>query len=127
MSDITKYTDFFHDGSVTDIDHVGDELIISMESAEMSEEDVKDDRIRGKLHVEGIKDIKINHKPFLKIIKKVYDDGGIFNFEIKKNSIELSIDWVNFPPKAKANEFSVIKIEAEKIWWENIPDLETVY
>jgi hypothetical protein len=31
---------------------------------------------------------------------------------------------VNFPPKPEINDFSVIKIEAEKIWWENDADSE---
>ena len=103
-----------------------------MESSEMDEEDIKndiilakDDRLRGKLHIEEIKSIQINDKPYLEIVKKMYDEGGIVNFEIAKNSIMLSIDWVNFPPKPEVNDFSIIKIEAEKIWWENIPDLET--
>ena len=134
MIDINKYADFFHDGSIIDIDHIGNKMIISMESAEVDEEDIKDAitiakdaRIRGKLHIEGIKSVRINNKPYLEIIKKIYDEGGIVNFEITNNSVILSIDWVNFPPNPKINEFSVIKIEAEKIWWENIPDLEASY
>ncbi len=129
MGDINKYVDFFHDGSIIDIDHIGNKMTISMESAEVDEEDIKDDialakdaRIRGKLHIEKIKSIIINNKPYLEIVKKIYDEGGIVNFEITKNSVLLSIDWVNFPPNQKINEFSVIKVEAEKIWWENIPD-----
>lgn len=128
--DINKYADFFHDGSIVDIDHIGKTMIISMESAEICREDInvkdivaKDDRIRGKLHIEKIKAIEVNSKPYLKPIKKMYDDGGIVNFELTKSSVMLSIDWVNFPPNPKISEFSVIKIEAEKIWWENTPDL----
>lgn len=131
MIDINKYADFFHDGSIIDIDHIGNKMIISMESAEVDEEDVKggitlakDARIRGKLHIEEIKSVRINNKPYLEIIKKIYDEGGIVNFEIAKNSVMISIDWVNFPPNPKINEFSDIKIEAKKIWWENIPGLE---
>lgn len=126
--DISKNTAAFHDGSIIAINHSKDHAIVLMESAEMDEEDVKDDvmlsrdnRIRGKLHIEGIRNIQINNKPFLNKIKKEYDDGGIFSFEIAKNFVKLSIDWVNFPPKPQVNEFSVLKIEAEKIWWENTP------
>lgn len=127
---ISKYTAFFHDGSIFDIQHVKDKIEFSMASAEMDEEDVEDDialsqddQIQGKLYIEGIKNIKINDKLFLGVLKKIYDNGRIFDFEITKNSVELSIDWVNFPPKSEANEFSVIEIEAEKIYWANIPDL----
>jgi hypothetical protein len=120
----------FFNGSVMDIQHTEDKIELSMASAEMDLEDIendiilsKDDSIQGKLHIEGVKNIKIDEKPFLGIIKKTYDNGKIFDFEITRNSVELSIDWVNFPPKPEVNEFSVIKIEAEKIWWENIPNL----
>lgn len=129
MIDINKYADFFHDGSIIDIDHTGKRMIIVMESAEVDKEDIKDDiplsndaRIRGILHIEEIKSIKTNNNPRLEVLNKKYDEGGIVNFEITKNSVLLSIDWVNFPPNPKINEFSVIEIEAKKIWWENIPD-----
>lgn len=134
MNVINNYTDFFHDGSIIDINHFEKKMIIFMESAEVDKKDIKNDiiiakdaRLRGKLHIEEIKSVTINNKPYLKIVKKIYDEGGIVNFEIKKNCIELSIDWVNFPPKPAINEFSTIRIEAEKIWWENIPDLSDEY
>ncbi len=127
---ISKYAAFFHDGSVFDIKHTGSKIELSMRSAEMDEEDVKDDivlskddRIQGKLHIEGIKSIEINSKLFLNVLQKEYDNGRIFDFEIAENSIELSIDWVNFPPHSEVNDFSVIRIEASNIYWENIPNL----
>jgi hypothetical protein len=132
--DISKYTAFFHDGSIMDIQHIKNKIEISMASAEMDEEDVKDDNIlskddsiQGKLHIEGIKSIEISGKPFSGIIQKLYDNGRIFDFVIMNNFVELLIDWVNFPPKPEINEFSIIKIEAEKIWWENIPNLADRY
>ena len=128
---ISNYAAFFHDGSIMDIQHMGDKVEFSMASAEMDEEDInddvvlsKDDSIQGKLHVEGIKNIIIDKQPFLGKISKNHDNGKIFDFEITENYIELSIIWINFPPKPAMNEFSIIKVEAEKIWWENIPDLE---
>ena len=130
MNDIGKYTSFFHDGSVIYIKHFDNKMIISMESAEIDKEDIdnqiilsKDNRIRGKLHIEKIKNVKINHKTIAKSIKNVYDDGGIVTFRVLKNLVKLSLDWVNFPPKPENDEFWIIQIEAEKIWWENIPDL----
>ncbi|MES2344804.1 MAG: hypothetical protein V4494_02545 [Chlamydiota bacterium] len=127
---IAKYAAFFHDGSIMDIQHIKDTLAISMASAEVDEEDFsnelilsQDSSIQGKLHLEGILAIKINEKPFIGILKKMYDRGKIFDFEIAENFVELSIDWANFPPGPEVNEFSVIQIEVKKIWWENIPDL----
>jgi len=52
-----------------------------------------------------------------------YDYGSIFDFDIRNNQIELQISWRNVPQKPYVNDFSTIKIEAQKIWWENIPDL----
>lgn len=131
---ISNYAAFFHDGSIMDIQHVGNTVEFSMASAEMDEEDITDDvvlsrdgSIQGKLHVEEITNIIIDKHSFFGKITKTYDNGKIFDFEITKNCIELSIDWVNFPPKPAINEFSIIKIEAKKIWWENIPDLSDEY
>ena len=131
MIDIRRYAGFFHDGSIIDIQHCGNQMIISMESAEVDEDDIndvsilaKDDRIRGKLHLEEIKAININTENFLQTLKKIGDEGDIFNFEVNENFIILDIEWINFPPNPKINEFSTLKIEAENIWWENIPHLE---
>lgn len=131
---ISKYAGFFHDGSIIDIQHRGNKIKFFMVSAEMDEEDVKDDitlskdnNIQGKLHIEGVKSILIGNKPFLGILKKIHDDGDILDFEITKNSLKLFIRWINFSLKLEVSEFSSIKIKAKKIWWENIPDLEPSY
>ena len=129
--DIFKYTAFFHDGAITDIKHDENGIEFFMKSAEMDIEDIvddkiiltKDNRIKGILHIEGIKNIKIDDNHFFGLIEKKYDRGKIFDFEMKKNSVELSIDWVNFPPKLQINEFTNIKIEADKIYWVKIPNL----
>lgn len=131
--DFSKYTGYFHDGSILSIDHKDHTIVFSMTSAEMDEEDLQDNIhlskddpfkcLRGKLHIEGIKEILINNVPLSGILKKEYDDGDIFKLEIKKNSVELCIIWEDFPPKPTRNNFSVIKIDAEKIYWENIPNL----
>lgn len=131
--DISKYTSFFHDGSIMNIEHLGSNLIFTMGSAEMHEEDLQDNIalskgdpfkcLRGKLHIEEIRKILLDDIPLSRILKKEYDDGDIFRLEIKKNSVEICVIWEDFPPKPKRNSFSVIKIDAEKIYWENIPDL----
>lgn len=127
--EISKYTAYFHDGSILDIQHMEDKIAFTMSSAELSEDNVTDkeiilskgDRIRGKLWLEGVTDIKINDLSYQGLLSKNYDYGRIFDFEIKKGNIELDIDWINFPPKERINEFSVIKIYADRIYWENLP------
>jgi len=130
---IEYYAPFFHDGSIIAIEHHHNNMEISMQSAQMDIEDLKDDtklsehdRIKGKLHLENIKTIIIDEIPYFGILQMSYDEGGIFCFIVDKQMVELQIIWENFPPKpdvAADDEFSTIKIAAEKIWWENIPDL----
>jgi len=131
---IEDYTGFFHDGSIIDIKHEENEIEISMESAEMTEEDMKEefplsehDTIKGKLHLEGIKNIKENDKINIEKLKMNYEIADIFDFEISQNKVQFKIKWNSFPPSQLIKGFSTIQIEAEKIWWENIPDLYDPY
>ena len=128
---ISEYTAFFHDGSLIEIDHKNDKIELSMSSAEMDEEDLKepielseDDCIIGKLHIEGVKSIIVNDELLEKPLKKEYDNGHIFDFEINDSTVTLAIQWVNYPRKPETNYFSVTTIEGTKIYWENIPNLE---
>ncbi len=80
-------------------------------------------RIAGKLYLDGIGKIKINNEPFTGTLKKIYDSGSILDFEVLKHKVILGIEWTDYPPKQRKSDFSTIEIEAEKIHWENIPDL----
>lgn len=127
---VDNYLPLFHDGAVFNIEHINANITIFMRSAQIHEEDLKVkiglskyNRIKGKLHLEKVKMISINGAPFLGTLKMVGDKGGIFDFLLKKTMIELQLEWVNYLPKPEINEFWTIKIEAEKIYWENVPDL----
>ncbi len=127
---INHYIPFFHDGAVIKIEHINASIEISMQSAQIHAEDLIDEiklskyhRIKGKLHLDEIKDILINEVHHSGRLNMPYDKGGIFDFILKKNLIELQIEWVNSPPKPDVNDFSRIVIQAQHIWWENIPDL----
>ena len=128
---ISKYADFFHDGSIIDIEHKDDKIEILMSSAEVDEEDLKesielseDKRIKGKLYIEGVKSITIDGKLLQEPLKKEYNDGEIINFNIIGNIVRLAIQWDNYPPRPKMDVFSVFTIFGRKVYWENIPDLE---
>ena len=130
---ISKYTAYFHDGSLVAIEYGKNntELTLTLESAEVDPEDIKDpiplskdDRIKGKLHLKGIKNIYINDEKLSTPLKMTYDDGGIFDLEIKDNELILDISWCNYPPKARVDDFSSITIAVKDVRWENIPDLE---
>jgi len=132
--DISKYTAYFHDGSLIDIKNIDDTIEISLSSAEVDPEDLTDDiplgeydRINGILHLEGIKKITRNDLLFNGILKMERQSGEIHRFKIRDAVVELQIDWEDFKPKSQVNDFSTIIIEAEKIYWENKPDLVDPY
>lgn len=137
-----KYTGFFHDGLLIDIEHKNDKIIFLMQSAEITQKVMSEDMqlsddhkilpenlalskencIVGKLHIENIKKITVDDQVYHGLLVKKYDDGEILDFQIDGCSVELSINWVDYPPKPEIDEFTTIRIEAEKISWENIPD-----
>lgn len=123
---------YFHDGSVIDIQYKGSELLISMESAELSPADLSQDivlsgrsTLKGILHLHGIKNIVVNEQPFNGILIMQADSSRILDFELKNNKVHFFIEWHNYPPskKLKNDEYTDIVIEAERIFWENKPDL----
>ena len=127
---ISKYTAWFHDGTLIEILHAKNNIELSLESAELADEDKPEgiilsshDTIRGKLYLEGVRKITLNDMPFQGVLKKEYDSGGIFDLEIRGNTVEISVKWCNYPPKPRETDFSTIKIEAEKIRWKNVPEL----
>lgn len=131
---ISKYTAFFHDGSLIAIEYGKNdtELTLTMQSAEVAPEELPgnialsdDDRITGKLHLKGVKNIYVNRKQFSTPLKMNYDNGGIFDWEITGDQVRLAISWCNYPPKPDTNDFSTITIDVENVYWENIPDLGT--
>jgi len=128
--DIKNYTSFFHDGSILNITHSGNRMTISMESAEMDEEDLVDDlalsknnRIKGKLYIEGIKSIKENGEIDLDVYLMKGEYAEIFHFKLHSKKVEFEISWNSSPPSPCIMNFYTVEIEAENIWWENIPDL----
>src|SRR3989344_6806638 len=130
LMSIEKYTAYFHDGALINIQHNSNEITFSLESAEMDLSELKDPiqfserkSIKGKLHLRDINSIILNENPFSGILKMKYDSGTIFDLQIEKNKIEISIIWENFPPKPPVNDFDTIVIEAKEIIWENVPDL----
>lgn len=131
---ISKYTSYFHDGSLIAIEYgkKNTELTLTMESAEVDPEDIEDpiplsdnDRIKGKLHLKGIKNIYIDEEKLSTELKMNYDSGDIFRFKIKDNEVLFHIIWNNYPPKKSIDDCSTITINVEDVRWENIPDLET--
>ena len=120
----------FHDGCLIDIQSGIDWIVFSLESAEISEDELVEDislsdqaTIRGKLHLNGIESIKINNTT-IDVLRKEYDYGEIFDFEIDDDIVLFVITWINCYPKPHfESDLFKIEVRAKKIYWENIPNL----
>lgn len=129
---IEKYTGYFHDGGLIGVKRKENNMELFLRSCEISSDEPidrrilsKDNALKGKLCLEGVKWIKVAGKESAEIPWKDYDDGEILDLEIDDNKVFLLIEWKNWPPKPhlRTNDVSKIEIEAEKIYWENIPNL----
>lgn len=130
---ISKYD--FHDGCLIKMNHIDNKIELLLESSEISDDELNDNiilsknnTIKGKLHVEEIKNIEINNKPFTGILTQNYDVGYIFSFHIEGEKLILIVGWENRPPKIyQRTDFVKIEIEASRIYWENIPNLQNPF
>lgn len=125
---ISKYVDYFHDGTLFNILKLKNEIAFQMSSAEVDPSEIekelilsKNHRIQGVLHLYNIQSIHLNENYKLENLFDMFNSGTILDFEIIDKTIELGILWENCPPKIHTNEFTTILIQAERIWWENIP------
>ena len=71
----------------------------------------------------------MNNKHFSGEFRKPHDEGDIFEFDIHENKVIFTICWKDHPPKTSPgiDVWSTYEIEAEKIYWENIPNLYNPY
>ncbi len=133
--DISKYAGYFHDGGLYDIKQKNGKIELFMSSAEMDPDDLQDDIplgqgdcITGILHLEGVRKITRNKQPFIGELKMEHQSGSIFNLEITTTTVMLDIIWSDYKPVPRSDiDFSTIEIEADKIYWENKPDLVDPY
>lgn len=134
--DISKYQDFFHDGSIIDIQNQNDNIIISMESAEIAGDWLQEKitlsphkTLKGKLHFEQVEtttcyvDICYDEEPHYEKPVMLADCATILHMTVTATKFESIVEWNNFPPKKNIELDSGICIECKRIWWEHIPDL----
>ncbi|MBP9840950.1 MAG: hypothetical protein KBC64_00825 [Simkaniaceae bacterium] len=122
--DIFDGESYFQEGTIVDILHKGDKILLSLKSVELEEDEVEDDIELGEDHtllatlcLEGVAGIYVDDEPFEGILTKIYDLGTIVELEFFENGIELQVHWVNFPPKKEMNTLSLIEIEADKVYF----------
>lgn len=123
--DISKYTDYFHDGYVNDISHIENNIAFSLESSVIENPDEIMDKellsqsntLKGVLNVCGIKEFKLFGEEYKGVFQMQFDNGDILDLEIRNGTIFLLVEWINFPPKERKTDVSKIEIKAEKIQW----------
>jgi hypothetical protein len=129
---ISKYEGIFHDGAIWEIKQNESLLQLCMESAQMlpewNEDNIilsKRETVTGKLVLEGIKNIKENDSSSLEEfrVKESYERAEVFRLRIKSNSVLLLLLWIKYFPEYEESALFKYEIEAEKIYWENIPTL----
>lgn len=129
---LTKYSGYFHDGSIYKIEHNNGSIVISAESAELLPEWYWDRKniplskrntISGKLHLEGILRLRKDQELLVNTLSMTYEFGDIFDLEIEENKIQISIIWKQFKPVKAETAMVDIEIQARSIFWENISDL----
>ena len=125
---IALHTSEFHDGSIFSVDQTDDQLVIFMESAEIDSDEVRDilltndNRLRGKLHIEGIQNIKENGAQVFRFPIGDYKKSEIKHLKILNSKVILEILWTEVSDPTETG-YSSLEIEADKVWWENRADL----
>lgn len=122
LMDIAKYAGYFHDGNIIEIKHVRDNIWIIMKSSEVDPTEIenssilsKENRIKGKLHIQSVKEVIIGKKKFEDTLIKTHDKAEILDFDIIGKKIKLFVEWRDNPPKLNKIDYSSIEILAEKI------------
>ena len=129
---ISKYQAYFHDGIILDMEQIENNVQFSMLSCAVDQELFseklplsEDDTLQGKLHIVGLKEVRIDGKMFEGKLDRQYDSGSILDVFVTDRSVKLVAKWTNFPPKKRfETPFLVYEIKAEKVFWEPVLDLE---
>lgn len=133
---LQKYEGLFHDGALWAIQQAKSKIKLLMESAEVipewNEDNIilsKRDRISGKLVLEDVKSINENDTYYLEEfqVEDSYDRGEVFRLRVQPNKICLFIIWIKYFPDYEESSVFKYEIEAEKIYWENIPTMFDAY
>jgi hypothetical protein len=123
------FTAFFHDGSITHIQHENENICITLESAEMKKEDLRDCNIRlnsepflqlkGVLVLESVRSVELNDALQSEDISMLDDECNVIRFDFFENKVEFFVEWYHFPVEINAQKYMSISIEFDKAKWIN--------
>jgi len=125
----------FHDGYLIDIKHDHDRIELSLESSQIDCEDFKNifllsdhGTLKGKLHFVGVQKITQEGIHHHEKLRKQEDEGDLFSIDFFDNKVSFVINWLPYSSKPdRQNSWISYEIEAEQIYWENIPNLPNPY
>lgn len=126
-----KYAGYFHDGSLIGLLHIGNQLKLTLISAEINEQDRFDDiplsrdfRLKGVLILEGVSNLKVNEKPFNEPLKMESEIADIYNLEISEHALEMNLTWETYTPCFSEVMSQTVGLNFDRLHWENDPSLE---
>ncbi|MFZ4772655.1 MAG: hypothetical protein ACOYK9_01530 [Chlamydiia bacterium] len=114
-----KYEDYFHDGSLSNIQTLGQDINLYITSAEMDPDDfeegfnlVQGDRLKGVLKLENVYKIVVNKKIHEGDLRLISEHAGIMNLEIHEGKVVLAISWAKYSDR-NFHDFTVNEIFCE--------------
>lgn len=123
----SNYTAYFHDGSVINIERVGKDIDLTLESSEINPNLLQDEfvlteenTLKGVLRLKNVKNINVAGKPVKTKLAMKYREGEILDLKIKGNKVLLLIEWSDLSIGPFVNDVSKIEIESEKICWRDL-------
>jgi hypothetical protein len=131
---IAKYTAYFHDGSLIDIQYDKGCLCMSLQSAEIHPGEIemedepfltKQRTLKGRLYFDSIESMMVDDKPYTQPLRMQDDWGEILRLKITKSFVKLFISWECI--SAHPAHYSAIVIRARSLIWENDPLLFDPY
>ncbi|MFZ4772726.1 MAG: hypothetical protein ACOYK9_01895 [Chlamydiia bacterium] len=115
-----KYTGYFHDGDLNNIQTDGQDIRLFIESAQLDQEEFEpgfslneDDRIQGILYLKNVSKIQINDKISEKPLHVISECGEIYKLKLNDKQFTLVMEWVKFTDKT-FREFMVYEISFEE-------------
>lgn len=123
-NEISKFEDFFHDGSIDHIEQIGNNIYMWMESAQLKPEWIsefqvrvnEDLRIKGVLHLINVKSIIVN-EVVCNEYKPKFELSDILDLYVSETQISLLVIWRNRSPDDNTEEWQKVIIEAERVFW----------
>ncbi|CDR33197.1 hypothetical protein [Criblamydia sequanensis] len=129
---ISEYSLEFHDGVLINIEQSKNNIVMTLMSAEIKPEVTvekillsNDRRIKGKLHFNNVLRVLKNGFLFTKpiVMKNEFGDVSYIKF-ISSEIVEISLSWETYSPHFRELGGNHFQIEAKKIYWESLPNLE---